>query len=102
MAKSDRLYKDSPKLERGEDGDVGVKKPSEADGEDMGTSGKEGEMPVAVHHSAERHELHHRHVHEALALHRRHETEHATHKGDKKPLHKKHEAEHKELHDRHH
>lgn len=110
MAKSSKLYKDSPSLKRGEDGDVGVQKPSEADATDMGLAGETGQgegaeqaqMPIETHQAHERRETKHRHVHEHLAMHHRHEMEHVTHTGDKKELHKKHEAEHADMHDRHH
>lgn len=105
MAKSDTLYKDSPALKRDDKGKVGVEKPSEADGENMGIEGNplpgsEGKMPIQA---SERREMKHKHVTEHLAQHHRQETEHENHaEGDKKELHKKHEAEHKEMTERHH
>lgn len=108
MSKSEKLYKDSPKLERGEDGEMGVKKPSEADKENMGASGNplpgsSGEMPIEMVHQGQRREMHHRHATEHLAMHHRQETEHAAHKGgDKKKLHGHHEKEMMELHTKHH
>lgn len=109
MAKSAKLYSKSPSLKRGDDGEMGVHTPTEADGENMGAEGNplpategQGQMPIQVHQSNERHELHHKHVHEHLAVHKRHEAEHATHSGDKKELHKRHESEIKSMHDRHH
>lgn len=106
MSKSEKLYKNSPSLKRGEDGDVGIKKPSEADAENMGVAGdtnenSPGEMPINVHQAAERHDMHHKHVHEHLQMHGRHEQEHMTGKEEKGNMHKKHETEMKDMHGRH-
>ena len=85
MSKSDRLYKDSPKVERKESGDVGISRPSEATGEDIGTDGSplpgagDG-MPVAVE------QMHDRHSKEMGDMHKRHETE-------QKDMHKRHSKE---------
>lgn len=110
MAKSDKLYKDSPSVERDkESGEVGVKKPSEADGENMQvdgvkSDGEKGGMPVNVHQASERREVKHKHVGEHLAMHHRHEMEHESmpaEGGDKKTLTKKHDTELSAMHDRH-
>lgn len=80
MAKSEKLYKDSPSLKRDEEsGKVGVEKPSKADGENMGTEGNaipgsSGEMPVGPeHHKAELHSILKRHEEEQKSMHDRHE-----------------------------
>lgn len=90
MAKSDRLYKDSPALKRDkESGEVGIHKPSAADSENMGTSGSPlpgggEEMPVQVE------QMHGRHEKEMKDMHKRHEDEH-------KDMNKRHLKEHKKM-----
>lgn len=75
MAKSDKLYSDSPSLKRDKDsGEVGIKKPSEADAQNMGIEGSElpgaGDgMPVQVE------QMHGRHEKEFKDMHARHEAE---------------------------
>lgn len=79
MAKSDKMYKKSPKIEKDEKGKPTIKKPSEADAEDMGL-GKgggekgEGEMPIDVHEQ-ERLDMAKRHVTEMKDMHKRHSEE---------------------------
>lgn len=85
MGKSDRMYAKSPKMERGEDGKMGIKKPSKADGENMGIEGNEAPgagdgMPVQTK------EMHDRHMTEMKDMHARHEDEH-------KDMHKRHQKE---------
>lgn len=80
MSKSKKMYKDSPSIEKNEDGKPGIKKPSKADGQDMGTEGNPLEgagdgMPVDPH-QAERAELSKRHVEEIKDMHKRHEKDH--------------------------
>ena len=87
MAKSEKLYKDSPTMKRGEDGHMGVHKPKEADKEDMGLAGGEIEgagngMPV----HAKMAEMHKRHHEEMKSMHGRHESEAAD-------MHKRHQKE---------
>lgn len=115
-----RMYKDSPKLERGEDGNMEAKKPSDKRGElptkaeeianDV-QSGTDG-MKVTERHATERTMMKHKHMKEHMDMHSAHEVEHMTHKGDKsemharhheklKSLHKEHEAEHKSMHSKH-
>lgn len=90
-SKSERLYKDSPALKRDEEsGKVGVEKPSEADGENMGTEGNpipgsDGKMPVDGEHKAN--------MDEVKATHDRHEKEQSA-------MHKRHQEDFKELHKR--
>ena len=101
MAKSDKLYKDSPKLERDEEsGDMAVKKSKTAD---VGNDGSSAEMggDIQASHAAERRETKHRHVAEHLAMHHRHESEHASSKAPREEMHGRHEAELKEMHGRH-
>jgi hypothetical protein len=98
MAKYERMYKNSPKLERDADGNLGVKKPTQADAVQSGTDG----VPVHVRHAHERREIKHRHVAEHHALHHRHEIEHSHMEGGKKgELHARHHAEIKAMHGRH-
>jgi hypothetical protein len=97
--KSEKLYGDSPALERDEEsGKVSVKKPARAD---VGEDGSSAEMGGDVPPANERRETAHRHVGERLAIHHRHEMEHGGHKGDKKALHDRHEAELAEMGARH-
>ena len=83
MSKSERLYKNSPSVERDkESGEVGIKRPSEADKESAGLSGSplpgsDGEMPIAVE------QMHDRHKREMKDTHKRHEDE-------IKDMHKRH------------
>ena len=101
------MYKDSPKLSRGEDGKMGVHKEKQAEhgGEDP-SAGHEGE-PVHVEHEEaenEMHEMHSKHNLERHMLHGKHEHEHHIHEGkggDKKEMHKRHMAEHTEMLTRH-
>lgn len=88
MGKSEKLYKESPSLKRDEkSGAVGVHKPTEADGEDMGVSGDglngagHG-MPIAARQA----EMHKRHMDEMKQMHGRHEDEHSD-------MHKRHQKE---------
>lgn len=79
MAKSDKLYKDSPEIKKGDDGKPGVHKPSKATSENIGTGGNplptdgEGEMPVQVKQT---HDMHERHIQEMKDMHKRHQKEH--------------------------
>lgn len=95
--KAARMYRDKPTLERGEDGNMGVKKATKADEVDAGTEGvvREDEaMPSHVRHAMAR-----------ADLHKRQEAEHMVadhHKaGDKKEMHTRHEKELKALHSQH-
>lgn len=80
MAKSDKLYNKSPKIERdSESGKVGIKKPTKADAEDMGIEGNElpgaGDgMPVITHEEA-MDAMHDRHINEMKDMHKRHAKE---------------------------
>lgn len=103
MAKSDKLYGDSPTLERDEEsGKVEAKRPKRDGAEEKGVEG----MPPEARHRHERREMKHRHLNEHMALHHRHEIEHAHHDegkgGHKGALHERHERELEELHSRHH
>ena len=92
---SERMYGNSPKLERDESGEVKVKKSKEKAPEGGEANGGAEGIPVLVKHSMERAELHHKHEKE----HHMHDLgkEHS----DKKALHEKHEREFEELHERH-
>jgi hypothetical protein len=105
-----RMYKDSPKLERGEDGNMKSVKPSDKRGEEPTESEKEADkvqsgtdgMQMHESHAASRRSMHHRHLHEHTMMHHQHELEHAHHKGDKASVHEKHEKEYADMHKRHH
>lgn len=75
MGKSDKLYSKSPKIEKDGDGKPGIKRPTEADAEDMGvggdnTQGQQVQMPIQVE------QMHDRHSKEVKDMHARHEGEH--------------------------
>lgn len=93
MAKSDKLYAKSPKIEKDDKGKPGIKKPEKADAEDMGVSDNKTEMPVDVHEQ-ERQSMHKRHEEELKSLQEGH------HKavGD---MNSRHEKDLKEMHKRH-
>ena len=65
MARSDKLYDKSPKIERDGDGKVGIMKPTKADAVDAGIDG----MKVPVEHLAE---MYDRHSSEHRSMTRRH------------------------------
>jgi hypothetical protein len=80
MSKSKKMYKDSPSIEKNEDGKPGIKKPTKADGEDMGTEGNPLEgagdgVPVDPH-AAERAEMGDKHLQEHKDMNKRQEKEH--------------------------
>jgi hypothetical protein len=100
MARSDKLYKDSPKLERdGESGEMAVKKSENS--KTVGEDGSSAEMGGDTQKAAERRETKHRHITEHLAMHHRHESEHASSKAPSEEMHGRHETELKEMHGRH-
>jgi hypothetical protein len=103
MAKSDKLYSKSPKLERDEEtGKVKVKA-AEAQ-EEAGAEGQDGsdaEMGAMDEDAGERREMHMRHSHEHMMMHHRHEMEHDKSKGSKEEVHKRHHEELKQMHKRH-
>lgn len=94
---SEKMYGNSPKLEREEEsGKVTVKKNSmdkdtSGEGEDQG-SGQT--VPVTSRHAMERMEMHHSHMRD------HHMHDHGKH-GDKKEMHERHEKMMKEMHARH-
>ena len=109
MATRDKMYKASPKMERGEDGAMEVVKKEKTEGGHKGKEKKDMEansMDMAHRHGHERREMHHRHQAEANDMHHKHEVEHMTHeekygmKG-KEEMHARHEEEHKALHKKH-
>ena len=71
MARSDKLYSDSPKMERGDDGKVAVRK------KEGGSKEKPKSDMSNMHdrHARETSEAHKRHEDEIKALHARHEKE---------------------------
>ena len=86
-SKSEKMYKDSPRVEKDADGKPEIRKgsknerevgkePAESDKNDAG----EGGMPVQAK------EMHDRHMSEMKDMHGRHEKEH-------KDMHKRHQAE---------
>lgn len=79
MPKSDKMYKDSPSVKKDENGKPGISKPSQADAENMGTSGdampgSAGVMPVDVHQKTS--EMMDRHHAEIKDMQKRHSKEH--------------------------
>lgn len=95
-SRMDRMYGDSPALERDEeDGKVKAKKPSEHKKEAKETQGgTEGAEREGGAHD----EMMGRHAMDRLAMHHKHEGEHHAHKGGKKhDMHKRHLAEHKAM-----
>lgn len=94
-SRHEKMYADTPKMERGDDGKVAVKRPS------RGGAEKKAEGHPGLRHMHERREMMHRHVHERMGMHHRHEMEHAAHKGKTEPLHDRHEREVKDMHNRH-
>ena len=93
--RSSRMYGKGPKLERGEDGHMSVKKHVEKEKE-AGADGsiREEGMPHHVRHAQERNDMRARHEHEH-AMH-----DHG-HEGSKEEMHDRHEAEIKAMHKRH-
>lgn len=91
-----KMYKDSPSMERNEEGKMDVKKkPAHKDDVKAGTEGEVREgIPAHARHAIERMELHHKHQHE------HHAHDHGKH-GDKKEMHERHEKEHRDMHKRH-
>jgi len=94
---AEKMYGNSPKLERDEkSGDMAVKrkeKPEEkAEGEDQGSA--EGGIPVTARHAMDRTEMHMKHA-------REHMMHDAGKHGDKKEMHGRHEEEMKMMHKRH-
>lgn len=91
-SRGEKMYKDSPTLERGEDGKMSKTKKKETP-EDA--SGKAVEQDGSTHA---------RHAMERGIMHHRHEMEHAAHDmkgGDKKELHARHIKEMTDMHKRH-
>lgn len=87
MAKSEKLYKDSPSIKKDGDGKPKITKPTKADGENMGVEGNglEGagdKMPIDL--------MHERHAKEMKDTHKRHQEEF-------KDMHDRHEKEHNKL-----
>lgn len=95
-SKSERMYKDSPKLERKEDGKMGVSKKKEAVDKEAADI---ADVPV----DEEGMPTHARHIMERQAMYGRHEVEHSIHREgkDKKEVHDRHQKEIKALHKKH-
>ena len=103
--KTDRMYAKSRTIGKDEDGNPTVQDVDKTAGaQNLGGQehGDAGSPDIAVRQAHERHELHHRHVQERLAMHRRQEVEHAANKsGDKSAMHARHEAELADMQKRH-
>lgn len=87
MAKSEKLYKNSPKMEKDKDGKPGITKPKPQDKEATATGGAplegaEDGMPVDIHEQ-EHASMYKRHLEEIGATHERHLK-------DIKEMHKRH------------
>lgn len=72
MARSDKMYKDSPKIDKDENGKAVVKKSSGEEKKEEATSGKgeigDSKTPIQ--------EMHDRHLSEMKDMHKRHQKEH--------------------------
>lgn len=107
MSVAKKMYKDSPRLARGEEG--GEMEVTRHKSEHMekhgGTAGTEEAIPHHVRHAHERNAMHAKHVHEKMQMHHRHEHEHGMHDhaghGDKGEMHGRHHAEHTVMHKQH-
>lgn len=89
----EKFYKDSPKLERGEDKKIHVVKKKKEEKPKM----EDHEM----RHAHERQAMRDRHMNEHMEMGRKHEAEHATGKKDKKDMHKRHHEDMKSMHKNH-
>lgn len=95
IPKHEKMYANSPKLEKGEDGKPYIKKnnPTEAEKKtaevDSGTDG----MPIDVRHAHERRDMHSRQETEHMMTKGEKAEMHSRHLGDMKALQKKHEKE---------
>jgi len=104
MARHSRMYKDSPSMERGEDGKMGVTKrgDKETSSEKEADKVQSGDDGVKM---TEGMPTHIRHAHERMDMHKRHEMEHAVHDhnkaGSKAEMHGRHQTEMKNMHKRH-
>ncbi len=102
-----RLYKDSPKLERSEKGDIKAVKPSDKEGAPSESMKKADEIQAGDDGMKVTEGLppHVRHAHERQSMHARHEMEHSVHDhanaGAKKEMHGRHEKDMKDMHGRH-
>jgi len=103
-SRADKLYGDSPSLER--DTDSGAMKVAKTNKDDemknaLSGEGGAGGEPLHMRHANERHETHVRHIHERMQMHQKHQVEHAGGE-DKAALHARHETEHEAMNSRHH
>lgn len=93
-----KMFGHSPKMERGEDGKMAIKKEMATkeddmkEGEDKDGSGQQ--LPVSVRHSMERHDMHH-------TMEREHHMHDMGGHGSKEEMHSRHEKMRKEMHARH-
>lgn len=94
--RTDKMYGNSPKMDRDETGKMDVKKhPDPKESKEAGTEGEVREgVPVHARHAMERLDMHHRHEHE------HHTHDHGEH-GDKKEMHERHLKEHRDMMKRH-
>lgn len=106
MSVAKKMYKDSPRLARGEEG--GEMEVTRHKSEHMekhgGTAGTEEAIPHPVRHAHERNAMHKKHATEHMELHHRHMHEHhmADHHGhDKGEMHGRHHAERTATHKMH-
>lgn len=93
MAKSDKMYSKSPKIEKNKDGKPGITRPKPADEEATETGGATLEgagdgMPLDIHEK-ERSSMQKRHEEELVSMHSRHAK-------DLKEMHKRHSEKGKE------
>lgn len=100
-AKSDKMYKNGPRLGKDDKGEVAIETPpaempSQADKVQAGVDG----MAINVRHSSDRMEAVYRHITERLQMHHKQEAEHGL-GGDKAKIHMTHMEEVKAMHRRH-
>lgn len=94
------MYDESPRIASDEQGKKSVKKMDKEAGEGKEKGVKEEGFDEDGQH-IERLMQHHKHMHEKMRMHEKHEMEHHHHKGNKAELHKRHQAEFKEMNSAH-
>lgn len=91
---ADKMFGNSPKMERDEESSKMVVKKKAMDKDKTGEAEDQG--------SGEQIPMESRHAMDRLSMHHKHEGEHMSHKGgDKKEMHKRHMEEHEAMMKRH-
>ena len=96
---AEKLFGNSPKMERGKDGKMGVTSPKKVMEEAAGDNAQDGGIPMAARHAGDRMAMHHKHemehaVYDAGKVAGSKEEMHARHREEMVALHKRHEKEH--------